>query len=223
MKALDYPLIPTTFLIVEKQKIPRRVIYRLSIYSRCLKRVAATGKETIRSQGLATLANVKPAQLRKDLSYIGQVGTRGLGYTVELLSKAIHEIVGREQLQKVILVGAGNLGRALLRYDGFLKEGFEVAAAFDASRDAVKRGGLPCPVLHDTDMPDFIQEHGIKMAILCVPGEQGQQATNTLIDAGIKGLLNFSPVILKVPEHILVNNVDLAVELENLSYFVTKE
>ena len=207
---------------MEKQEIPSRVIYRLSIYNRCLKRLLETNKETIRSEGLATMANVKPSQLRKDLSYIGQVGKRGLGYTVDLLSKAIHDVIGRKHLQKVILVGAGNLGRALLRYDGFLKEGFEVVAAFDKQPEEVKRSGLPCPVYSDEDMVGFIDEEDIRMAILCVPGEHGQQVTNELIEAGIHGILNFSPVVLKVPEEIMVNNVDLAVELENLSYFVTK-
>jgi len=168
------------------------------------------------------MANVKPSQLRKDLSYIGQVGTRGLGYTVELLYNAIHEVIGREQMQRVILVGAGNLGRALLRYDGFQKEGFEVLAAFDHDAKAVQRGNLPCPVYSSDSMPEYIKENHISMAILCVPGEQGQQVANTLIESGVQGILNFSPIILHVPENIMVNNVDLAVELENLSYFVTK-
>ena len=168
------------------------------------------------------MANVKPSQLRKDLSYIGQVGTRGLGYTVTTLYKSIHEIVGREQFQKVILVGAGNLGRALLRYDGFQKEGFEVMAAFDTSPEVVKNISLPCPVYSDSELTNFIEKEEVKMAILCVPGEYGQHVTNRMIDAGITGILNFSPVILKVPEEILVNNVDLAAELENLSYFINK-
>lgn len=207
---------------MEKQDIPSPVVYRLSIYNRCLKRLIASNKETIRSEGLATMANVKPSQLRKDLSYIGQVGTRGLGYTVTTLYKSIHEIVGREQFQKVILVGAGNLGRALLRYDGFQKEGFEVMAAFDTSPEVVKNISLPCPVYSDSELTNFIEKEEVKMAILCVPGEYGQHVTNRMIDAGITGILNFSPVILKVPEEILVNNVDLAAELENLSYFINK-
>jgi len=207
---------------VDKQEIPGPVIYRLSIYSRCLKRLIGSNRETIRSEGLATIANVKPSQLRKDLSYIGQVGTRGLGYSIETLYKSIHEIVGREQLQKVILIGAGNLGRALLRYDGFLKEGFQVTAAFDSSKSAVEKGGLPCPLFHESEMEGYIKKEKILMAILCVPGEHGQQVANNVINAGITGILNFSPVILRVPEEIMVNNVDLAVELENLSYFINK-
>lgn len=207
---------------MDKQEIPGRVIYRLSIYSRCLKRLMGTGKETVRSEGLATLANVKPSQLRKDLSYIGQIGTRGIGYSVEVLSKAIHDVVGKEQLQQVILVGAGNLGRALLRYDGFQKEGFKVVAAFDTSPEAIKKTTLPCPIYAEEKMADFIKEHKILMAIVCVPGEFGQHVANKLIDAGIIGILNFSPTILLAPEEIMVNNIDLAAELENLSYFIGK-
>lgn len=207
---------------MEKQDIPSPVVYRLSIYNRCLKRLIDSNQETIRSEGLATMANVKSSQLRKDLSYIRQVGTRGLGYTVKTLCQSIHEIVGREQLQKFILVGAGNLGRALLRYDGFQKEGFEVTAAFDTSPEIVKKIKLPCPVYCDTELADYIKRESVKMAILCVPGEHGQHVTNRMIDAGVTGILNFSPVVLKVPEDILVNNVDLAAELENLSYFINK-
>jgi redox-sensing transcriptional repressor len=206
----------------EKQGIPSPVIYRLSIYSRCLKRLINSESERIRSEGIAMMANVKPSQVRKDLSYIAQVGTRGLGYPVETLYKAIQEIVGREQLQKVILVGAGNLGKALLRYDGFEKEGFLLVAAFDSAPDLINTEGLPCPVHPTSMMCEIIREQSIKMAILCVPAEHGQQVTNQLIHSGIIGILNFSPVTLKAPEKIMINNVDLAVELENLSYFIGK-
>jgi len=197
-------------------------VYRLSQYSRCLQRLVENGIETVSSTGLAAAAGVKPAQLRKDLSVFGQIGTRGLGYPVDLLYHTIREILGRETLQPVILVGAGNLGRALLRYEGFRKEGFEVIAAFDASEEVRKNAKLPCPVLPDEEMSDFVKKNEVKMAILCVPGEFGQDVANQLMDAGVQGFLNFSPVVLKVPENVMVNNVDLAIELENLSFFVTE-
>lgn len=176
--------------------------------------------ETVSSNSLAQVANVKPAQLRKDLAHFGQLGTRGLGYPVELLLETIRSVLGRATLQPVVLVGVGNLGRALLRYDGFKKEGFEVLSAFDVNQDVVDAKGLPVPVRHDREMVSFIRENGVRMAILCVPAKYGQEVANDLVNAGVQGILNFSPTILKVPDHVIITRVDLAMELESLSYFI---
>lgn len=207
---------------VERIDIPRKAIYRLSIYQRCLERLENNGLATVSSSALATAAGVKPAQLRRDLTYIGQFGTRGLGYPVETLRASIREVLGRQKFLPVILVGAGNLGAALLRYDGFQKEGFEVIAAFDAKPEVAKERGVPVDVLCIEEMPDFVATHDVKMAILCVPAEQAQKAVNDLVAAGITGVLNFSPTVLQVPDHVVANSVDLALELENLSYFIGK-
>ncbi len=205
---------------ISRIDIPKKAIYRLSIYSRCLQKLSANGVATVSSTTLARAAGVKPAQLRKDLAYFGQFGTRGLGYPVEILSTTIRETLGREHLQPVILVGAGNLGSALLRYHGFEKEGFEVIAAFDANPDATRARGVVIPVFPDTDLETFIAEHGVKLAILCVPIEFAQAVVNRLVSAGIQGVLNFSPIVLEVGPKVTVNNVDLALELEHLSYFI---
>jgi len=200
--------------------IPKKAIYRLSIYHRCLQRLKDNGVETVSSTALARAAGVKPAQLRKDLAYFGQFGTRGLGYPVDALSAVIRETLGRQRLQPVVLIGAGNLGSALLRYPGFQKEGFEVVAAFDANPDAARARGVVIPVLTDTDLDPFVHEHSIKLAILCVPAEFAQSIANRLVAAGVQGILNFSPILLEVPADVTVNNVDLALELEHLSYFI---
>lgn len=205
---------------MDKVEIPRKAIYRLSIYSRCLRRLSEKGLETVSSSALASAAGVKPAQLRKDLGYFGQFGTRGLGYPVAVLLQSIRDVLGRAQLQPVILVGAGNLGRALLRYEGFMKEGFEVLAAFDTRAEEMDVAKLPVPVYPDEKLVDFISENKVKMAILCVPVEFGQEVANILVEAGVQGILNFSPTILQVPEHVVVTRVDLAMELENLSFFI---
>jgi len=208
---------------VEKVEIPRKTIYRLSMYQRCLSKLMENAMETVSSSALAKAAGVKPAQLRKDLTYFGQFGTRGLGYDVEELREAIREALGRTHLQPVILVGAGNLGSALLRYQGFGKEGFEVIAAFDAVPETVVQRGTGVPV-HDVDLAAaFIREHKVRLAILSVPAENAQEVVNDLVEAGVAGILNFSPIVLQVPETVTVNNVDLAMELENLSYFVSQE
>ncbi len=203
-----------------KVDIPRKTIYRLSIYSRCLQRLEENGMETVSSNSLAQAANVKPAQLRKDLAHFGQLGTRGLGYPVDLLLETIKAVLGRATLQPVILVGVGNLGKALLRYDGFKKEGFEVIAAFDANRDVLSDEGVFVELLHDSEMISFIKKHAVRMAIICVPAQYAQEVANVLVDAGVQGILNFSPTILQVPEHVVVTRVDLAMELESLSYFI---
>lgn len=206
-----------------KMEIPRKAIYRLSLYYRSLLRLKQNNVATVSSATLAKAAGVKPTQLRKDLTYIGQFGTRGLGYAVEEMCGRLSSAIGRTNLQPVILVGVGHLGSALARYDGFAKEGFEIVAAFDA--DAAKRqtligGDANLKVRSVSSMKEFIRKRGIKMAILSVPVMAAQEVANDLVEAGIQAILNFCPTVLQVPPLVFVNNVDLAIELENLSYFI---
>ncbi len=201
-------------------EIPRKTIYRLSIFQRCLQRLKENKVETVSSEALAKAAGVKPTQLRKDLTHFGQFGTRGLGYNVSGLSSAIAGVLGSSRLQPVILVGVGNLGSALLRYGGFQKEGFEIVAAFDSLPVPARAKGLKTALMKATDLTRFIRRQNIKMAILTVPALHAQEVVNEMVAAGIQAILNFSPVVLEVPKNIIVNNVDLAMELENLSYFI---
>src|SRR5580693_3624251 len=199
--------------------IPRKTIYRLSIYLRCLARLRENSIGTVSSEALAKAAGVKPTQLRKDLAYFGTFGTRGLGYDVADLSKKISHELGTSSLQPVILVGVGNLGLALLSYRGFEKEGFEIIAAFDAAPDRKRDKEIKQPIYSMDELADFAQKQNVKMAILTVPAAVAQEVANRLVDAGIVGILNFSPIVLTVSEEVMVNNVNLAIELENLSYF----
>jgi len=201
-----------------KLLIPRKAVYRLSLYQRSLQRLKDNRIPTVSSAALAQAAGVKSTQLRKDLAYFGQFGTRGLGYDVEELSAKITAVLGTEKLQPVILIGAGNLGSALLHYQGFAKQGFEILAAFDQDKAALK--GHKLPVYGMDRLRTYIDEKRIKMAILTIPALAAQEVANELIAAGIQGILNFSPVVLQVPKGVFVNNVDLAMELENLSYFI---
>jgi redox-sensing transcriptional repressor len=200
--------------------IPRKTIYRLSIYLRCLARLKENRVQTVSSEALAKVAGVKPTQLRKDLTYLGQFGTRGLGYDVSGLSRRISDELRATSLQPVILVGVGHLGLALLSYRGFEQEGFEIVAAFDLEPDRRRDKRIPQPILAMEQLSTFIREHKIRMAILTVPAAAAQEVANRLVEAGIVGLLNFSPLVLHVPEEVMVNNVNLAIELENLSYFI---
>jgi redox-sensing transcriptional repressor len=200
--------------------IPRKTVYRLSIYLRCLARLRENSIGTVSSEALAKAAGVKPTQLRKDLAYFGTFGTRGLGYDVAELSKQISDELGTSSLQPVILVGVGNLGLALLSYRGFEKEGFEIVAAFDAEPRRKRDKEIKQPILGMDELPGFLAERGVKMAILSVPAAVAQSVANALIAAGVTGILNFAPIVLAVPEDVMVNNVNLAIELENLSYFI---
>lgn len=204
----------------DRPVIPRKTIYRLSIYLRCLARLRENSIVTVSSEALAKAAGVKSTQLRKDLAYFGTFGTRGLGYDVGELSRMIADELGTSRLQPVILVGVGNLGLALLSYRGFEKEGFEIVAAFDLEPQRPRGKKIHVPVSGLDKLPAFIREHRVRMAILTVPAEAAQAAANQLIDCGVMGLLNFSPIVLHVPEEVMVNNVNLAIELENLSYFI---
>ncbi|HSY74723.1 MAG TPA: redox-sensing transcriptional repressor Rex [Dongiaceae bacterium] len=202
-----------------RPEIPRKTIYRLSIYLRCLARLHENGIGTVSSEALAKAAGVKPTQLRKDLAYFGTFGTRGLGYDVTDLFKKIAEELGTSRLQPVILVGVGHLGLALVSYRGFEKEGFEIIAAFDAEPRRKRDKETKQPIHGMDELPAFVKKQNIKMAILTVPAAVAQEVANQLIDAGVTGILNFSPIVLSVPEEVMVNNVNLAIELENLSYF----
>ena len=200
--------------------IPRKSIYRLSIYQRCLERLSENGLETVSSNALAKAAGVKSTQLRKDLAHFGQFGTRGLGYNVEALIEVITGVLGTNSLLPVILVGVGNLGAALLRYSGFVKEGFEISAAFDADPNRAKLVKANVPVMDASQMAQYVNQNNVKIAILAVPPETAQEVANNLVYAGVQAFLNFSPTVLKTPDNVIVNSVDLALELEHLSYFV---
>ncbi len=195
-------------------------MYRLSVYLRCLQRLKQNGLATVSSEALATAAGVKSTQLRKDLTYFGQFGTRGLGYDVDQLAKMIADLLGTTSLQPVVLVGVGNLGRALLSYRGFEKEGFEVVAAFDLEAARIRNRPAHPPIYGMDKLAELIRERRVKMAILTVPASSAQEVANTLVTCGITGILNFAPIVVHVPEDVMVNNVNLAMELENLSYFI---
>ena len=204
----------------ERPEIPRKTIYRLSIYLRCLARLKDNGIRTVSSEALAKVAGVKSTQLRKDLTYFGQFGTRGLGYDVEQLSQMITDELGTKSLQPVVLVGVGNLGLALLSYRGFQKEGFEIVAAFDIDPARKRDKKLGQEILGMDELVRVVREQNVRMAILTVAAAAAQEVTNTLVECGVTGILNFAPLVLHVPEEVMVNNVNLAIELENLSYFI---
>ena len=198
---------------------PKRSVYRLSIYLRCLEQFVERQVRTVSSQALAEAAGVKPTQLRKDLTFFGQFGKRGLGYDVPTLRQKMAAALGRQEAQPVVLVGVGHLGSALLAYKGFEKEGFEIVAGFDVEVRHARRKTFLQPVLPMSQLEAFVQRRRIRLAILTVPAAAASATAERLIGAGVEAILNFAPVVLHVPQHVVVSNVNLAIELENLSYF----
>ena len=208
--------------MTRKLAIPRKSIYRFSLYLRCLQGLSRDNVSTVSSERLAKAAKVNPAQLRKDLAYLGTPGRRGFGYYVTELKDRIDALMGTNQLTPIVLVGAGNLGSALLAYQGFQEVGFEIVAAFDAATGHAPPKGSPVEIQPMEKLAGFIGSRGITLAILAVPAIAAQSVANDLAGYGIRGILNFSPVLLELPAGVLAHNVNVALELQNLAYFIRK-
>lgn len=197
----------------------KNAISRLSRYKSALFRFKALGFQKIFSDYLANAVEVTSAQVRKDFSLFGITGNKRGGYTIDALIEKLNIILGKNEIQKVVLVGAGNLGSALVKYKNFEREGIKIEAAFDI--DPAKQNSKPgLPVLPLEKLDAFVRENNIRIAILSVPDLAAQQVLDLLYKAGIRGVLNFAPIPLKAPSDCIVSNVNLAVELENLIYFV---
>jgi len=197
----------------------RSCIIRLSRYKNALNRLKALNFVRVFSDNLADAAGVTAAQVRKDFSLFGIAGNRRGGYRVDDLSDQLNKILGKNQLQEFIMVGVGNIGRALLHYGGFEKSGIRVAAGFDIDPAEFSGDSKPS-VLPLAQLADFVQAHDISLAIIAVPDYAAQQVLELLVSAGIRGVLNFAPICLKAPNGCVVNNINLETELENLIYFV---
>jgi redox-sensing transcriptional repressor len=200
--------------------VPKAVVNRLSCYLRELQNLLADGIDTVSSSQLGRRLGFTDAQVRKDLAHFGQFGYPGVGYRCHELIDRIKQILGTNRPWPVALVGVGNLGRALLRYKGFEKQGFRVTAAFDADPDKIGRRIEGIPVAALEDLPAAVKELGIRLAIIAVPAHEAQQIADELVSAGVVGILNFAPVALSLPNHVSRVGVDLASELEQLAFAV---
>jgi redox-sensing transcriptional repressor len=197
----------------------RKCIIRLSRYKNALKRLKALGFVKVFSGNLADAAGVTSSQVRKDFSLFGITGNRRGGYRVDELIERIREILGKNELQKVVLVGAGNIGHALMRYRGFEAGGIKIMAAFDIDPARYDQNA-EVPVFPMDGFRAYVQEHEIKIGILAVPDVAAHHVSEIMISAGIKGILNFAPIQLRGADDVIVSNINLEVELENLIYFV---
>ena len=206
-----------------ESKIPDATIERIALYSRPLERLLEKGEQLVSSERLAQLCNVNPAQVRKDLSYFGEFGVRGIGYDVLDLLKEIRKILVSDREWKMGIVGLGNLGMALVENANFAKRGYKFVAAFDLDPKRIGKG-LPCGLTIQSveNLNTLTQDLGIEVGVIATQPSQAQTAAELLIDAGIKGILNFSPVQLRQPEGCLLENVDFSVKLDDLAYHLSK-
>ena len=198
--------------------IPEATVARLPVYLRALSALADQDITTCSSEELAAAAGVNSAKLRKDLSYLGSYGTRGVGYEVAYLVYQIRRELGLTHDWPVVIVGAGNLGQALAGYGGFGERGFPVAGIVDVDEHKVGTvmGGVR--VRHIDDLPQIVQTKRVSIGVVATPGAAAQEAADLLVKAGVTSILNFAPIVLSVPRVIEVRKVDLAVELQILSY-----
>jgi len=201
--------------------VPKAVASRLSLYLRELQHLIEQGEETTSSSELGRKLGFTDAQVRKDLAYFGHFGFPGIGYRCDKLVAAIKKILGTDQQWTAVLVGAGNLGRALLGYKGFGRQGFHVAAAFDT--DAGKIGShIEGVCVHHLDtLTEFAKAKRVRLGIIAVPAPAAQAVANRLVAAGVEGILNFAPVTIELPDTVRQVGVDLAIELEQLSFAIT--
>lgn len=202
----------------DQPRLPKAVSQRLSLYLRFLEGLEGSQKDTVSSSQLARSLGLTAAQVRRDLAYFGQFGFPGIGYKVPNLVREIRRILGTDRTWQVALVGAGNLGTALIRYRGFRKQGFEIASVFDADPKLEGKVVAGITIRSVRELPKIVRESAIKIAILAVPAEAAADAAKKCVDAGVKGILNFAPVRLDVPESVVVHPVDLALQLEQLAF-----
>jgi redox-sensing transcriptional repressor len=200
--------------------VPKAVASRLSLYLRELQHLIEQDEETTSSSQLGSKLGFTDAQVRKDLAYFGHFGYPGIGYRCDKLVAAIKKILGTDQQWNAVLVGAGNLGRALLGYKGFGRQGFRVAAAFDTDAQKIGSHIEGVEVVDLEKLPEFAKAHRVRLGIIAVPAPAAQAVANRLVAAGVEGILNFAPVTIDLPDNVSQVGVDLAIELEQLSFAI---
>jgi redox-sensing transcriptional repressor len=198
--------------------LPKAVGHRLSLYLRELQRLLSDGQETTSSGRLGQLLGISDAQVRKDLTYFGHFGYPGVGYRCDELIDAIRRILGTDHRWKVAMIGVGNLGRALLGYRGFAQQSFDLAAAFDVDQSLVGRPIDEVMVYHLDSLDETVRRLRIKLAMIAVPATAAQEVADRLVSTGIEGVVNFAPVTIQLPEGVSLIGVDLAIEMEQLTF-----
>ena len=205
---------------MKAEKIPDIIVGRLPIYLRALQRMADNGLKTTSSQELGEHVGISAAQIRKDISQFGDFGKQGTGYSIAYLLDKLREILKVDRIWEVALVGAGDMGHALARYQGFTNRGFHITMVFDSDKEKIgqKINGF---TIEDTEkMVERLKSAGIKMAMLTVPAQAAQGVTDKLVQAGIKAILNYAPINLNVPPSVKVQYIDPSTHLQRMTYYL---
>ena len=200
------------------QLVPRAVSQRLSLYLRQLQALQRQGKRTVSSSDLARALGLTASQVRKDLAYFGPFGQRGVGYQVAPLMAEIRRILGTDRRWRVVLVGVGHLGQALIRYKGFKNQGFEIVCLLDADPQLSGRRYERLEVRPMGELEQVVSDHRVEIGVVAVPAEAAQSVVDRLVAAGVRGILNFAPVALRVPPQVSLAAVDLSIQLEQISH-----
>ena len=203
------------------RKVAESTVRRLSLYLRFLEEFEEQGIDTISSEALASRGGTTSAQVRKDLSFFGSFGKRGLGYAVPELAGRLREILGLERRYRVAVIGAGKIGSALVQYRGFGQRGFDIVAIFDADPAKIGRQWNGLAVQDIATLETELARQPVDMAVLVTPAEAAQPVADRLVRLGVRAILNFAPLQLTVPADVVVKTVNLALELETLSYALT--
>lgn len=205
---------------MKSPKISEAVVRRLPVYLRFLNELSKRNVQMVSSQDLGQKLDLNPAQIRKDLAYFGEFGKKGIGYDVDYLIEKIRQILKLDQLIPVALVGAGNLGRALCNYNAYLKDNMKIVAVFDSSPDKIGERINNLTVLPMSALKETIQANKVRIGIITVPAMEAQLVANQFVDAGVEAILNFAPVIIKVPGNVRVHHADFTTELQSLAYYL---
>ncbi|SFE90386.1 redox-sensing transcriptional repressor Rex [Alteribacillus iranensis] len=205
---------------IDEQKIPQATAKRLPLYYRFLEHLHATGKQRVSSTELSDAVKVDSATIRRDFSYFGALGKKGYGYNVHYLLSFFRKTLNQEEVTKVFLIGVGNLGTALLKYNFSKGENTQIVAAFDIDSRVIGKeiGGVE--VYHMNEMQSVKKSNDAAVAILTVPSSAAQESAEKIVEAGVKGILNFTPARLTIPDHVRIHHIDLSVELQTLVYFL---
>ena len=209
---------------MDKQSMPPDVVVRrLPLYARTLAYLQQEGIKSVSSQELGSRINVTAAQIRKDLSYFGQLGKQGIGYKVDDLLHHINRILGLSQDWNVVLVGVGHLGQAIARYSGFSEKGIHIVGLFDADPHKIGTELVGLTIQHVNMIQSVAREYNVRMAIVAVAADQAQHVVDLLVKAGVEAILNYAPVIVQVPEGVWVRHIDPVSLLHSMTYYLARE
>lgn len=212
-----------SYKVLDDETVPSVVVDRLPLYSRVLSKLALNGRDWVKSSELADILMVHAEQVRKDLSYLGHLGKRGLGYDVQFLSGELRRVLGTDKRWATVLVGVGSLGEAILSNGRLAAQGFPVLAAFDVKRARPEPSIWGVPVYPADRLTRFLHEHRVDVGIIAVPPDRAQPLADEVVHGGVRAILNYAPVPIHVPATVLVRSIDPIAELQEMTFYLNRQ